>query len=73
MEGHADNTTPDTAQSISRQRAQSIATYLEKEFGVARSRMTVQGYGATRRFAYNTSAEGQQENRRVNIILDYRD
>lgn len=73
MEGHADNATPDTAQRISRARAQSIATYLEKEFGVARSRMTVQGYGATRRFAYNTSAEGQQENRRVNIILDYRD
>jgi hypothetical protein len=24
-----------------------------------------------RRFAYNTSVEGQQENRRVNIILDF--
>ena len=73
MEGHADNTTPETAQSISRQRAQNIATYLEKEFGIDRARMTVQGYGAMRRFAYNTSAEGQQENRRVNIIFDYRD
>jgi len=25
----------------------------------------------TRRFAYNTSVEGRQENRRVNIILDF--
>jgi OOP family OmpA-OmpF porin len=29
------------------------------------------GFGQTRRFAYNTSAEGQQENRRVNIIFNY--
>jgi OOP family OmpA-OmpF porin len=58
MEGHADNTSPDTAQQISRQRAQSVASYLVDEFGVNRSRLTVQGYGMTRRFNYNTTAEG---------------
>jgi OOP family OmpA-OmpF porin len=71
MEGHADNTSPDRAQEISRQRAQSVASYLVDEFGVNPSRLTVQGYGQTRRFTYNTSAEGRQENRRVNIILGY--
>ncbi len=34
-------------------------------------RDTLEGFGQTRRFAYNTSLEGQQENRRVNIILNY--
>ena len=38
---------------------------------IARSRLSAVGFGQTRRFAYNTSAEGQQENRRVNIIFDY--
>ncbi|MEX0824233.1 MAG: OmpA family protein, partial [Woeseia sp.] len=69
MEGHADNASPGRAQEISRQRAQSVASYLVDEFGVSRSRLSVQGYGQTRRFNYNTSAEGRQENRRVNIIL----
>jgi OOP family OmpA-OmpF porin len=41
------------------------------EFGVERSRLSAAGFGETRRFAYNTSAEGQQENRRVNVILDF--
>ena len=36
-----------------------------------RSRLTAQGFGDRRRFAYNTSAEGEQENRRVNIIFNY--
>lgn len=73
MEGHADNASPDRAQNISRQRAQSVADYLVTQFGVDRSRLRVQGFGETRRFAYNTNAEGRQENRRVNIILGYPD
>jgi OOP family OmpA-OmpF porin len=47
--------------------------YLVTEFGVPRSRLSAQGFGQTRRFAYNTSIEGRQENRRVNIILDFPD
>ena len=39
--------------------------------GVDRTRLFAAGFGQTRRFAYNTSVEGQQENRRVNIILDF--
>jgi flagellar motor protein MotB len=42
-----------------------------QNLGVDRSRLLVAGFGETRRFAYNTSAEGQQENRRVNIIFDF--
>jgi OOP family OmpA-OmpF porin len=41
------------------------------DMGVDRKRLVPEGFGQTRRFAYNTSAEGRQENRRVNIILDF--
>lgn len=71
MEGHTDNASPGMAQRISRQRAQSVANYLVERFDIDASRLAVQGFGETRRFAYNTSAEGRQANRRVNIILDY--
>ncbi|MEX1237139.1 MAG: OmpA family protein, partial [Pseudomonadales bacterium] len=72
-EGHTDNASPDVAQKVSRQRAQSVADYLVNRFGVDRSRLNVEGFGGTRRFSYNTSAEARQDNRRVNIILSYPD
>ncbi len=73
VEGHTANQQATAAQSmqISQRRAESVVNYLVNNFGVARSRLTAVGFGRTRRFAYNTSAEGQQENRRVNIIFDY--
>jgi OOP family OmpA-OmpF porin len=70
VEGHADNTSAAKAMDISRLRARNVADYLV-ESGIARSRVSSQGFGETRRFAYNTTAEGRQENRRVNIIFNY--
>jgi len=63
--------TPETSMAVSRHRAQSVVDYLVDNFGIARSRLSAEGYGATRRVAYGTTLEGQQENRRVNIILNY--
>jgi len=57
--------------SSSRQRAQNVVNALVENHGIARSRLAVEGFGETRRVAYNTSLEGQQENRRVNIIFTY--
>ena len=75
VEGHTGNlqATPKLAMEISQRRAQNVVNYLVTEFTVARSRLTAEGFGQTRRFAYNTSIEGRQENRRVNIILDFPD
>lgn len=73
MEGHADNASPGVAERISRQRAQSVVDHLADRHGIDRSRMSARGFGETRRVAYNTSREGRQENRRVNIILGYPD
>jgi len=55
---------------LSQSRAEGAVSYLAAN-GVDRTRLSAAGFGDTRRFAYNTSAEGQQENRRVNIILDF--
>ena len=59
---------PSTA---AREISSSARTSRRSAFGVERLRLSAAGFGDTRRFAYNTSAEGQQENRRVNIILDF--
>jgi OOP family OmpA-OmpF porin len=71
VEGHTSNQQGTAAQSmrLSQQRAQSVVNAMA-EMGVDRMRLFAEGFGQTRRFAYNTSVEGRQENRRVNIILD---
>lgn len=73
VEGHTGNlqATPAQAVEISRRRAQNVVNYLVDNLGIERGRLTSRGYGDSRRVAYNTSAEGGQENRRVNIIFTY--
>jgi len=72
VEGHTSNQQAGATQSmkLSQERAQSVVNAMA-DMGVDRKRLTAAGFGQTRRFAYNTSAEGRQENRRVNIILDF--
>ena len=73
VEGHTGNLqgTPALAMEMSQRRAQNVVDYLVNNFGIARSRLTAEGFGQSRRFAYNSSSAGQQENRRVNIIINY--
>jgi OOP family OmpA-OmpF porin len=73
VEGHAGKiqVTEAKAMEISKRRAENVVTYLVDNFGIDRSRLAAQGFGKTRRFAYSTTLEGQQENRRVNIIINY--
>ena len=72
VEGHTSNQSGTAAQAmqLSVRRAESVVNALVN-LGVNRSRLSAAGFGQTRRFAYNTSVEGQQENRRVNIIFDF--
>lgn len=56
---------------ISGRRAQKVVDYLVVTEGISRSRLSSEAYGRSRRVAYGTSLEGQQENRRVNIIFSY--
>jgi OOP family OmpA-OmpF porin len=72
VEGHTSNHDGTHAQAmqLSQRRAESVVNAMT-DMGVDRMRLFAAGFGETRRFAYNTSVEGQQENRRVNIILDF--
>lgn len=73
VEGHTGNLqgTPELAMDISQRRAQNVVNTLVDNFGVPRSRLAAEGFGQTRRVAYNTSLEGQQDNRRVNVIFNF--
>lgn len=59
------------AMEISGKRAQNVVNYLVEKNGISRSRLTTAQFGSTRRLTYGTSLEGQQQNRRVNIIFNY--
>jgi len=67
--GHTDNT-GDAAynQRLSEQRAQSVASVLING-GVAPSRINIVGRGENNPIASNQTAEGRQQNRRVEIII----
>jgi len=73
IEGHTANlqTTPALAQEISQRRAQNVVDYLVNAEGISRSRLKAEGFGQSRRYGYNTSTDGQRENRRINIIFNY--
>lgn len=71
IEGHTDSLgTADHNLRLSQQRAESVVNYLVEKLGIEGSRLTAKGYGATRRIAYNNTAEGRQLNRRINAIID---
>lgn len=55
-------------QSLSQQRAQSVANYLEEK-GIASNRYTVKGYGESEPRVPNDSAENRARNRRVEFIV----
>ena len=67
--GHTDNTgEPELNQQLSEQRAQAVMSYLVDK-GIAASRLTAVGYGATRPVASNDTEEGRDENRRTEFRI----
>ena len=71
IEGHTDNVgAPEHNMKLSQHRAESVVNYLVGNFGIERTRLSAKGYGASRRIAYNNTAEGRQKNRRINAIID---
>jgi outer membrane protein OmpA-like peptidoglycan-associated protein len=67
--GHTDATgSDDYNMRLSRQRAESVASYLE-QLSVTRTRLTITGLGETQPIATNDTAEGQQLNRRVEVAI----
>lgn len=67
--GHTDNTGSEKYnQQLSEDRGKSVAEYTSF-LGVESNRMTIIGYGETDPIASNETAEGRQQNRRVEIAI----
>ena len=69
--GHTDSDGKDSDnQKLSMQRAESVKTYLNKNFGIEVGRMTTQGKGESEPIATANTEEAKKQNRRVefNII-----
>ena len=69
VSGHTDSTgSADYNLNLSRERAQSVASYLQGQ-GVKASRFEVLGLGSSNPIASNASAAGRAQNRRVEIKI----
>jgi outer membrane protein OmpA-like peptidoglycan-associated protein len=67
--GHTDNTgSAQYNQALSERRANSVAQYLESQ-GLASNRVVTIGAGETKPVADNSTPEGRQANRRVELTL----
>lgn len=56
-------------QELSQKRAQSVADYLVSK-GIAKDRVSAQGFGSANPIADNKTTEGRAQNRRVEIVVD---
>jgi outer membrane protein OmpA-like peptidoglycan-associated protein len=69
MEGHTDNTGSDELNmKLSEQRAEAVLSYLVDQ-GLPQDALAARGFGKTMPVADNTTAEGRQQNRRVEIVI----
>lgn len=69
VEGHTDNVGGDAMnQTLSEQRAQSVRQYLIDQ-GLDAGTISAKGFGKTMPVADNSTADGRQKNRRVEIII----
>ncbi|WP_027715042.1 OmpA family protein [Desulfuromonas sp. TF] len=67
--GHTDSTGEEIYNiELSMRRAKAVKAYIVENFGVDGSRLFPRGFGENRPVATNDTAEGRQENRRVEFI-----
>jgi outer membrane protein OmpA-like peptidoglycan-associated protein len=68
-EGHADAVgADDYNQRLSERRAQSVSAFFMEQ-GIRRESITAMGFGESRPVATNGTAEGRQQNRRVELVV----
>jgi OmpA-OmpF porin, OOP family len=69
IEGHTDNTGSAAGnQVLSEKRAAAVRQYLIDNFQIDAARLKSAGFGATKPAASNDTAEGRQNNRRVELV-----
>jgi len=70
IEGHTDDVGSESYNmNLSSARANAVLTHLVETFQIDPRRLSATGYGESRPIADNTTEEGRQKNRRVEIIL----
>lgn len=69
IEGHTDNVGDAAANmKLSQDRAEAVRAYLLNTYSIAGGRLTAKGMGASKPAVPNTTAEGRQQNRRVELV-----
>ena len=69
VEGHTDSVGGDDYnQQLSEQRGAAVRDYLTQQ-GMPASSVTAKGFGETQPVASNDTAEGRQQNRRVELVI----
>jgi len=71
IEGHTDSYGSDeTNLALSRQRAESVSSFLVNELGIPSFRISAVGYGETRPIANNETEQGRTRNRRIDVMIE---
>lgn len=69
IEGHTDNVGDDASNmSLSERRAAAVSAHLTANYNVDAARLQSKGFGETKPVAGNDTAEGRQNNRRVELV-----
>lgn len=70
IEGHTDSQGDDAHNmDLSERRAESVVRYLVEEYGIAPDRLAAEGLGESNPVADNSTPEGRQQNRRVELVV----
>jgi outer membrane protein OmpA-like peptidoglycan-associated protein len=70
VEGHTDNVGGEEYnQKLSEKRAENVMQYLVTPGGIAQARLTSMGYGFSKPIVDNSTKEGRQKNRRVDLVI----
>jgi outer membrane protein OmpA-like peptidoglycan-associated protein len=69
IEGHTDNVGgADANKALAEKRAAAVKSFLVASYGVDASRLQTAGFGDQEPVAPNTTPEGRQQNRRVELV-----
>jgi OOP family OmpA-OmpF porin len=70
VEGHTDNIGNKKANfALSQRRADAVKNVLVSKFNIESSRIEAKGFGGSKPITSNASAEGRQQNRRVDAVM----